>query len=323
MDFEVAIVGGGVAGLSAGLGLARCRRRVLICDDGRPRNAVSHGVHGFLTWDGASPAEFLRLGREQVLAYPTVTFRAVRVDRVERRETGFRLHLADGIEVSARKLLLTTGLVDELPEIQGFDRFWGHSAFVCPFCDGWEARDQRMVVIGSASTIYEFALELRQWAGELIVCADGAERLTVAQRAHFQRLNISIWDGRIERLEGEGRQLERIRFVDGRILETKVVFVVTTQRPRSSFAEELGCHVLEAGTVEVCPETCSAAPDVWIAGNAVAGLQMAIIAAAEGMKAAHSINEVLAAEEAGKPPDDGTSGAGGVISPGSTDAPAG
>ena len=297
MQYEVIIVGGGVAGCSAALVLGRCRRRLLVCDDGRPRNAVARGVHGYLTRDGVPPHEFLRLAREEVLQYPTVQWRNGRVKAAARVAGGFEVTLPDDTVATARKLLLATGLVDELPEIDGFHRFWGHSVFTCPFCDAWEVRDQRFVVLGREPGLAGFALELRQWAAELTICTDGAHPLDEAQRNLFQRLGIEVIDTPVAALEGTDQQLERLRFVDGQTLEARVLFVATSQRQHSPLARQLDCAVDEEGVVKVCTETCAAGDGVWIAGNASTGLQMAIIAAAEGLKAAHAINERLVEED--------------------------
>jgi thioredoxin reductase len=297
MQYEVIIVGGGVAGLSGALVLARCRRRVLICDDGRPRNAVSRGVHGFLTRDGLPPAEFLQVAREQVLRYPTVTWWDGRVEQAERLPGGFQVMMGDGRRATGSKLLLATGLVDELPTIAGFQRFWGQSAFVCPFCDAWEVRDQRFVVLGRDPDVYAYTLELRQWSRELFLCTDGAEPLNERQRAHLQRLGIPVIATPVAELEGTGSQVERLRFGDGSALETGVVFLTTRQHQRSPLGEALGCALNGGAEINVDPETCAAADGVWIAGNASIGLQMAIMAAAEGLNAAHAINERLVEDE--------------------------
>ena len=291
------VIGGGVAGMSAALVLGRCRRRVLVCDDGRPRNAVSRGVHGFLTRAGMPPDEFLRVGREQVLVYPTVSWREGRVETAERQGAGFIVRLADGHRITASTVLLATGLIDEMPAVEGFRQFWGHSAFICPFCDGWEVRDQRMVVLGGAVGVYGFTLELRQWASELFLCTDGADALTSEEVDHCRRLGIQVVKTKVAALEGSGVQVERLRFVDGSELPTRVVFLATYQHQRSPLAESLGCPLSDEGAITVCPETCSVAPGLWVAGNASSGLQMAMIAAAEGLKAAHAINEYLVEQE--------------------------
>src|SRR5437879_1311927 len=140
--YDTVIVGAGPAGLSAALWLGRCRRRVLVCDTGNPRNVASQAMHGFLTRDGVAPTEFLRLGREQLRRYTTVELRSIAVSDAERREEHFLVTLADQTQVKTRKLLLATGVVDDLPPLGGLAELYGTSVFHCAYCDGWEVRDQ-------------------------------------------------------------------------------------------------------------------------------------------------------------------------------------
>jgi thioredoxin reductase len=297
LDYEVLIVGGGVAGLSGALLLGRCGRRVLVCDDGHPRNSVARGVHGFLTRDGIPPPDFLRAAREQVLAYPTVSWCPEHVTDIARTPGGFRAKLAGGRSVSGAKLLLATGLVDELPPIEGIHQFWGSSVFVCPLCDAWEVRGQPFTVIGRGCEVYEFTLELRQWSREVTVCTDGAAPLEEGKRAHLERLGVRVIDQRIVALDGHDGQVEQLRFADGSAWPVRVIFVTTTQRQRCSLAENLGCCIDAEGTVTAVDGSGEALRNVWVAGNSSKGLQLAIVAAAEGAKAAHAINECLVEDQ--------------------------
>ena len=145
---DVIIVGAGPAGLSAALVLGRCRRRVLVFDSGHPRNAASHGLHGYLTRDGIDPGEFLQIARDQLRQYETVQLRHVEVIDAQRLENSFEISLANGERFTSRRLLLATGVVDEIPQIEGMAEFYGTSVFHCPYCDGWEMRDQPLAVLG-------------------------------------------------------------------------------------------------------------------------------------------------------------------------------
>src|SRR5436190_23416516 len=171
--YDAVVVGAGPAGLSAALLLGRCRRQVLICDDGHPRNAMAHGLHGFLTRDGIRPAELLQIARQQLEPYDTVKSREARVIDASAVDGGFDLTLHDGTSIRCRKLLLATGVTDVLPPIPGFGDFYGRSAFHCPYCDGWEMRDQPIAVYGSGKEGTGLALELTIWSRDLVVCTNG------------------------------------------------------------------------------------------------------------------------------------------------------
>lgn len=294
MQWEAVIVGGSVAGLSAALVLGRCRRRTLVVDAGRPRNLVSRGVHGFLTQDGVSPVEFLRVARSQVQSYPTVQLRDGLVVDVARVAEGFEVVL-EGPEherVTTEKILFATGLIDELPPIEGVERFWGCSIFVCPFCDAWEERNQPTLVYGRTPDVYGFTLEMLQWSRTLTLCTDGADVLRPKEREHLRRIGVPICAEHVVRFEG-GERVERAVFADGTQIPCRAVFMSVTQRQASPLPAKLGCHVLPDGSLDTSELQQTPAQGVFVAGNAARGLQMAIMAAAEGFRAAYAINEEL------------------------------
>ena len=205
LDFDVIIVGAGPAGLSAALVLGRCRRRVLVCDAGQPRNAASHGLHLYLTRDGIDPAEFLAIAREQLRPYETVQHRRARVADAARVAEGFEIVLEaeDGVteeRITARKLLLATGVVDTLPEIDGLRAFYGTSVFHCPYCDGWEMRDQPLAVYGRGANGVGLALELSFWTPHLTLCTDGPGELSEEDRERLWKRRIYLREEEINRL---------------------------------------------------------------------------------------------------------------------------
>jgi thioredoxin reductase len=225
--FDAVVVGAGPAGLSAALILGRCRRRVLVCDAGHSRNAVSHALHGFLTRDGIEPAELRRVGREQLRRYPTVEVRDIEVVDAKCEDHGFVVTLINGTALSCRKLLLATGVSDQLPRIEGFQTFYGRSVFHCPYCDGWEVRDQPLAIYGSGEHGTGLALELTAWSADLVLCTDGAPRL---DRRDVDRLachGIGLREDPIARLEGRDGVLERIVFTTGDALERRAMFFST------------------------------------------------------------------------------------------------
>jgi thioredoxin reductase len=290
--YDTIIIGGGPAGLSAALVLGRCRRKVLVCDAGKPRNRYSKAMHGFLSRDGIPPAEFGAICREQLREYPGVELR--RIEVVDGRVEGdnFSVDLSDDSTESARTLLLAMGIVDELPAIEGFERFYGASVHHCPYCDGWEHRDQPLAVAGSKVQAAELAMELLLWSKDVVLCTDGPIEFSAEKAREIEGLGICIKIGRIAGLEGEGDVLAGIRFQSGEFLERKALFFSPGQRQHSLLAEKLGCKLCENSILsEENTETC--VPGLYAAGNASRGLQLVIIAAAEGTRAAFEINERL------------------------------
>ncbi len=292
-DVDVIIVGAGPAGLSAALILGRCRRRVLVLDDGHPRNIVSHALHGFLTRDGISPTELLRIGREQLAPYTTVELRHAEVTAAERGDRQFTVTLRSGERCTARFLLLATGMVDDVPQIEGIERFYGASIHHCPYCDGWEHRDEPVAIYGKGQDGTGLALELTAWSHDLMLVTDGPGELTQRHRERLAANGIGVREEPIARLEGDGSQLERIVFADGSVLPRGAMFFSRGQRQRSDLAERLGCEFNEAGTVITGEHESTCVPGVFVAGDASYRTQLAVIAAAEGASAAFAINTAL------------------------------
>jgi thioredoxin reductase len=290
--FDVIIVGAGPAGLSAALILGRCRRKVLVCDAGRPRNSASRALHGFLTRDGIEPAEFIRIGREQLRPYTTIQLRSEEVTQARQIDNGFEVKVA-GEVVSARKLLLATGVVDRLPDLEGLESFYGRSVFHCPYCDGWELRDQPLAIYGKEDRGAGLALELTGWSRDLIVCSDGPATISAAERKQLEQLNIPLREERISRLEGTDGQLERIVFDSGEHILRRGMFFNTGQDQHCDLAASLGCDFTDRGAVRTGDYEMTNVPGLFVAGDASRAVQLVIIAAAEGAEAAFAINKAL------------------------------
>lgn len=193
-QWDVIIVGGGAAGLSAALVLGRCRRSVRLFDDGKPRNAKSHSLHGFLGHDGLSPATLRHRALEQLVPYPSVVIDNTRVLDARSTPAGFVVETIDSRQFSARKLVLATGVVDELPEIPGFCELYGAGIFHCPYCDGWEVRDQALAVYGQGDDKGGgLALEMTQWSRDVVLCSDGPSGLSADYRARLRRHHRNTW----------------------------------------------------------------------------------------------------------------------------------
>jgi thioredoxin reductase len=296
VQYDCIIVGAGPAGLSAALMLGRCRRRVLVCEAGEPRNARAARVHAYLTRDGTAPADFLRLAHEDASRYPTVEFKQLEVVDARRRSGGFTV-VAGGAEFSTRKLLLATGVTDEIPDIEGILDLYGTSVHHCPYCDGWEWRDQPLAVYGNGEQGYGMALGLTVWSDDLVLCTDGPAKLSGEQEKHLARAGIGVREDQVVRLEGRGGLLERIVFAEGEPLPRSALFLCLGQHQRSNLAAKLGCRFNTKGAVDT--GTCEATnvPGLYVAGDASKEAQFVIVAAAEGAEAGMAINQALLKEE--------------------------
>lgn len=295
---DVIIIGGGPAGLSAALVLGRCRRRVAVCDAGRPRNRSSPAVNGFLTRDGIAPREMLAIAREQLAPYVSVEIRDGEATDVRCVEGGgFEVVLADGGCLGSRKLLLATGVVDRLPAVEGAEAFYGRSLHHCPYCDGWAWRDRPISIYGQGAGGFRLARTLTNWSRELTLCTDGPSGLGPGRRAALDRLGIAVRQGRIARLEGRDGRLERVVFERGPVLPTRAMFFSTGWALGTDFAERLGCAPPDRRGVRAGKRGETEVPGLYVAGDASRDVQFAIVAAAEGATAAYGINSALIEED--------------------------
>ena len=293
--YDAIIIGGGPAGLSAALILGRCRRRVLVCDSGEYRNAASHGLHGYLTRDGILPAEFLKIAREQLTPYG-VECRAMKVRDAMPLEERFVVTLEDGTTLYARKLLLATGVVDHLPEIEGLRDLYGTSVFHCPYCDGWEMRDQALAVYGRGRNGAELSQKLLTWSADVMLLSDGPAGLRGTERLRLGSRGIAVWEDPIERLEGAGGVLERVVFRGGSVLSRRALFLSAGRQQRCGLASKLGCTFTK-GAVRTNRLEGTNVPGLYVAGDASHDVNLVIVAAAEGAKAGFAINSALEKEE--------------------------
>ena len=273
--------------------LGRCRRSVLVCDAGEPRNATSSGLHGFLTRDGITPADFLRIAREEVARYPSVEFHRGKIIDARRTSGGFTVECLGGLKFSSRKLLLATGVVDELPQVEGLRELYGRSVHHCPYCDGWEWRDRPLAVYGRGEAGSALAIGLTVWSDDVVLCSDGPHELSEQEEEALARLGIAVREEAIVRLDGANGRLERVVFASGAPLERSALFFGSGQHQRSPLAEKLGAQFNEKGAVEtgVCESTN--VPGLYVAGDSSKEAQFVIVAAAEGTQAAMAINKAL------------------------------
>ena len=294
--FDVLVVGGGPAGLSAALLLGRCCRSVVVCDAGAPRNAAAPHAHGYLTRDGLPPLEILRLGREELRTYG-VEFRSHAVIGLTCGDGGVSAALADGTTVNARKVLLATGVQDVRPDVAGWEALYGVSIHHCPYCDGWENRGRGLAVYGPPEQAAVLALSLLTWSRDLVVCTDG-RRMRAVTRQSLESAGISVRTERIARLEGQEGRLQRIVFEGGTTLARHALFFSTGQFQRSTLADALGCEFTRKGHVRCDRAGRTTVANLFVAGDANGDTQFVIVAAAEGAKAAVAINRELQDEDA-------------------------
>ncbi|HET9316207.1 MAG TPA: NAD(P)/FAD-dependent oxidoreductase [Vicinamibacteria bacterium] len=295
--WDVIVVGGGPAGLSAALMLGRCRRRVLVCDSGPKRNRASHALHGFLTRDGTAPAELLRVARVQLRRYPTVERREARVTGLRRRGRLFEATLARGRRVAARRVLLATGVVDELPDWPTLKRFYGRSVFHCPYCDGWEFRDRGLAAWGRTSATAGLALKLTSWSRRVTLLTDAAYRLAPSLRARLRQRGVLVREEPVVRLAGRSGALEHVVLADGAPVACDALFLTVPCRQACDLFRPLGCRLTGAGAIRADRKSRTHAPGVFAAGDASVDSQLVVVAASEGARAAIAIHEELLDEE--------------------------
>jgi thioredoxin reductase len=294
--YDVIIVGGGPAGLSAALVLGRARRSVLVIDQGNPRNAHARAVHGYLTRDGTNPLQLLRLARAELRRYKIHLERG-EVVQARRRSNDFEVRVHRGARYQARKLLLATGVRDELPRLDALTDFYGASIHHCPYCDGWEWRDRRLAAYGRGKPGLGLALALKGWSNDVIVLTDGERGRLKRYASQIKRHRIVVHEQKIATLEGRGAKLRRIVFEDGSSIERDAMFFNTGQRQKSRLAEMLGCEYDKKGGVIVDPRERTCIPGLYLCGDASKDVQFVIQAAAEGAVAAVTINKEFQEEE--------------------------
>jgi thioredoxin reductase len=282
-NYDVVVIGGGAAGLSGALILSRARRSVLVIDAGHPRNAPAGNAHNYLGREGINPLELLRIGRAEVESYggEIVDGEAVKASRTDR---GFTVELADGSTVDAKRLLVATGLTDELPDIKGVSERWGKDVLHCPYCHGWEVRDQSIGVIACNPISVHQALLWRQWSDDITFYLNDVVELDDTRRKQFEARGIRIVEGRVRSL-GD--------------LDHQAFVIAPNARSNADVLTALGLTVAEhpAGTYVPADGEATAVPGVWVAGNVTNLMEQVIGAAAAGVRAGAAINVDLVTEE--------------------------
>ena len=291
---DVVIVGGGPAGLSAALALGRARKRVWLCDAGPRRNAAAVHIQNFVTRDGTPPEELRRLGRQQLAAYPSVEVRDAGVLAIDGERGAFQVQLATGT-VQARRVVLCVGMVDELPELEGFRELWGRSIFACPYCHAWEVQDRRFGALATSVEMLDYALLLRGWSREVVALTDGRFAGPAEAAERLAGAGVRLEERRVARLIAREGQLERVELEGGASLPLDVLFARPPQR-QVALVRALGLALDPMGYVQVDEHRQTSVPGIYAAGDLVTPMQAAILAAAAGMQAAAMLNHELTAE---------------------------
>ncbi|WP_405148619.1 NAD(P)/FAD-dependent oxidoreductase [Sphaerisporangium sp. NBC_01403] len=303
--YDVVVVGGGAAGLSGALTLARARRSVLVIDAGRPRNAPAAHVHTYLAHEGIAPSRLLADGRAEVTGYggEIVTGDVVAAERLD--AGGFNVVLRDGSMVAADRLLVTTGLVDELPEVPGMAERWGRDVLHCPYCHGWEVRDQAIGILATGPMAVHQALLWRQWSKDVTLFLHTAPEPGEEEHAQLAARDIAVARGQVTNLEVTGDRLTGVRLDDGRVIFCQALVVLPRLTARADVLTSLGLGTTEqeiggqviGSYVAADASGATELPGVWVAGNVANLTEQVVGAAGAGVRAGAAINMDLVGEE--------------------------
>lgn len=296
MTYDCIIVGGGPAGLNAALVLGRARKKVLVIDAEEARNRVTRHSHGFLTRDGITPHEFRRVAKEQIEAYPSVTFTTDTAVSASGAYGDFTITTDKGLAYHAKKVLLAVGKRDIRLPIEGLAEVYGKSAFVCPYCDGWELRDQKLVVIVSHDKALHMAKTLSGWTRDFTICTNGDEKMSTEDREQLIKHHIPVFDTPISEIKSINGMVEGVRLADGTMIPCTGIFFAPELGIGSDIPQLLGCESAEDGTVVVDKFGKTSVPGVYSAGDSATQMYQLIMAASMGSMAAAGINSELLAE---------------------------
>ncbi|MFC7684479.1 NAD(P)/FAD-dependent oxidoreductase [Ureibacillus sp. GCM10028918] len=295
---DCVVVGGGPSGLNASLVLARARKNIILFDEDKPRNAVTSESHGFITRDGIKPSEFKRLAKEDLMKYPNLTIQNQRVVHIKKWKQSFSIYTKSGHVYESRKVILSTGLKDVLPSIDGVHDFYGTSLFSCPFCDGWELKDLPLVLISDNPSAFHKVKLIFNWSKDLIICTNGKQIFSIEQQELLSKNNIKVIEEEILSLQGEAGQLKTIRFTNGKELERSGGFVSAALKQASTIAESLGCKQHKNGGIVIDNMGRTSIQGVYASGDISLSTPSQVInAASEGSIVAMGVINDLVGED--------------------------
>jgi thioredoxin reductase len=297
--FECALIGGGPAGLNAALVLGRARRDILLFDNDKARNAVTHESHGFITRDGVKPKEFREIAHKEIEKYPSVIYENKKIASVIKNDGLFNLTTSNNEMYQSKTIIIATGLKDNLPIVENISDYYGKSLFNCPYCDGWELRDKPLVVIIEEQVQgFHFIQTVYNWSKDIVVCTNGKPFENSEQKRLILNKGIKIIENKIKKIVGENGQMEKVVFENGDSVTVKGGFVLPKPSQTSDLAKEIGCEYNSLGGISVDSNGRTNIHGVYAAGDAsvIAPAQL-IIAAAEGVRAAVGVNRDLIQKE--------------------------
>ena len=294
--WDCIVVGAGPAGLNAALVLGRARRRVLVLDNAQPRNYATREMHGGLGHDGLDPADLRARGRAELGRYGVEVVTA-EVQDAEVLDGAVRLTSARGTDL-ARTVLLATGMLDEVPDIPGFADVWGTSAHTCPYCDGFEHRDERLAVLAAGDRGEHLAVLLRQWSDDVVLLSNGAHDLAADRLAHVQAVDVPVIEAPVVGLDSDNGRLRRVRLGDDKTLDRDALFFYVGWRLRTDVARTLGCELRDDGSIAVDSDQATTIDRVYAAGNCSDPRALVPAASGSGATAAVAINARLSVEDA-------------------------
>lgn len=294
--YDVIIIGGGPAGLNAGMLLGRSRRKVVVFDNGKHRNRWAVHMNGFLSSDGMSPHDFIKKGRSELLKYNVELLEKVIVTATYSKGE-FIVNDSDGTVYKSKKLLLATGLKDKLPEIENVEAYYGKSIHHCQYCDGWESQDKAIAVYGKNRDGIGQALAMKTWSSDVTLFTDGTDKISRLDLEMLQRNEVKLCKTKITGLEGEDGMLQHIILANGERRAHQAMFFSTGSSQQCDLGAQLGCEFTSKGVIKTRSQQKSNIPGLYVAGDATRDMQLVIVAAAEGAKAGVAINMELQREE--------------------------
>ncbi|MGP4038525.1 NAD(P)/FAD-dependent oxidoreductase [Gracilibacillus sp. D59] len=297
MLLDCVIIGGGPSGLNAALVLARAKKNIMLFDEDKPRNAVTHESHGFITRDGIKPSEFKRVAKQDLMKYSNLSIENQRVSDIKKENRSFIIQTGNRQSYRSRKVILATGLKDVLPDIAGIHDFYGTSLFVCPFCDGWELRDRRLVVIAENDRAMHLTKMVSNWSSNLVVCTNGKNIFSQEEVELLTKKNIKIMVDEIDSLQGENGHLQKVQFKNGKEIEREGGFVAGELKQASFLAETLGCAKNKMGGIETDNLGRTNIEGIYASGDTTFALPQLIVAASEGSKVASGVVSDLINED--------------------------